>query len=196
MSLYAFKATDIPPRGVEDFRAALKNHETKLAAAMKQRKITLIDLRMNGTLSDAGDQQARMKLPALRKQDDAQARLIASLEVQIDEARKRLDMAEGQADVVRAKAAVPVAGGERLFEVLTHDGRVVRHRAASLEALRGALLSGYTVRAEVFGASANGVGGVAASIGSDAPSLMKGLLEAFGGELLAFLEAHGFQRNG
>jgi hypothetical protein len=68
---------------------------------------------------------------------------------------------------------------------------VIRHRAVSLEALHGALLKGYTVTAEIFGASAAGLGGVAAQIGADVPSIMAGLLTAFGGELEAWLAARG-----
>ena len=68
---------------------------------------------------------------------------------------------------------------------------MVRHRAASLDALQGALLKGYTVTAEVFGASATGIGGVAAQIGSDVPSIMAALLAAHGKELDAWLASHG-----
>ena len=66
-----------------------------------------------------------------------------------------------------------------------------RHRAASLEALQRALLKGYTVTAEVFGASGIGIGGVAAQIGSDVPSIMAGLLAAHGKELEARLASRG-----
>jgi hypothetical protein len=47
------------------------------------------------------------------------------------------------------------------------------------------------VTAEIFGASAAGLGGVAAQIGADVPSIMAGLLTAFGGELEAWLAARG-----
>jgi hypothetical protein len=47
------------------------------------------------------------------------------------------------------------------------------------------------VTAEVFGSSATGVGGVAAQIGSDVPSIMTGLLSAYGGELEAWLAERG-----
>jgi len=76
--------------------------------------------------------------------------------------------------------------------VRTPDNRVVRHRAASLVALRKSLLPNYRVTAEVFGASDQGIGGFVASIGADAkPTMMSGLLAAHGDELLAWLAGHG-----
>jgi len=73
------------------------------------------------------------------------------------------------------------------------DGRVIRHRAASLDALQGTLLKGYTVTAEVFGPSAIGFDGVAAQIGSDVPSIMVGLLAAHGKELETWLASRSIK---
>jgi hypothetical protein len=53
------------------------------------------------------------------------------------------------------------------------------------------MLKGYKVTAEVFGASATGVGGVAAQIGADVPSIMAGLLAAHGEEIVSFLAERG-----
>jgi hypothetical protein len=111
-------------------------------------------------------------------------------------ADERLAMAMNQAAVVEAKShamATPRDGDAKWFEVATPDGRVIRHRAASLGALRGALLKGYTVTAEVFGASATGIGGVAAHIGSDVPTIMGALLAAHGKELETWLTSHGIK---
>jgi hypothetical protein len=131
----------------------------------------------------------------LNKQDVAAGRLVLSLEAQVAEAKKRLGMAVNQAATVEAKShamAPPCDEGPvRWFEVRTPDGRVVRHQAASLDALQKALLKGYTVTAEIFGASAIGFGGVAAQIGSDVPSIMAGLLAAHGKELETWLAPHG-----
>jgi hypothetical protein len=118
-----------------------------------------------------------------------------AIEAQVAEARKRLAAAMNQADLVEAKrnqtAANPRDEAAKWFEVATPDGRVIRHRAASLGALQGALLKGYTVTAEVFGASATGIGGVAAHIGSDVPTIMGARLAAHGRELEAWLTSHG-----
>jgi hypothetical protein len=190
-----FGAVDIPTRGVDDLRKALRDHEAKLANAKKQRDRILIDMRKAVAAADTGDKRARSAHGGLNKEDAAAGRLILSLEAQVAEARKRLEMALNQVAVADAKAhaMAPMRDGEpaRWFEVRTPDDRVIRHRAASLEALQGALLKGYTVTAEIFGASAGGIGGVAAQIGADVPSIMAGLLTAFGGELETWLAARG-----
>jgi hypothetical protein len=53
------------------------------------------------------------------------------------------------------------------------------------------LLPNYTITAEVFGASGDGQGGFAASIGPGAKSIMASLLESHGDELVAFLAERG-----
>jgi hypothetical protein len=175
-------------------RKVLSDLEQKLGDAKARRDKILLDIRKASAAVDAGDRQARFAQGGLNK-DAAAGRLILSLEAQVAEARKRLAMAETQVATVEAKrnqaAAFPGDEGAKWFEVRTPDGRVIRHRAASLDALQGALLKGYTVTAEVFGASAIGFGGVAAQIGSDVPSIMAGLLAAHGKELETWLASRG-----
>ena len=65
----AFGATDIPTRGVDDFRETLQGHEVKLANAKKQRDVILIDIRKAQAAADMGDQRARFELAGLNKQD-------------------------------------------------------------------------------------------------------------------------------
>jgi hypothetical protein len=194
MSLHAFKATGIPTRGVDDYRDALKNYEVKLAAAKKQRNVIQIDMRKATLAVDLGDQKARLELHNLHKSDDAIARLITSLEVQIIEAGKRLGMAETQAATIEAKRASADAGAvshDRLFEVVCPDGRKVRHRHESLEALQKALQPGYVAVGQVFGANEDDTGGIVSRSG--AQSIMKALLAAHGAELLAWLTSHGIK---
>jgi hypothetical protein len=101
-------ATDIPTRGVDDFRETLRDREAELVNAKKQRDTILLDIRKASDAADMGDQRARLKLPGLNKQDAAAGRLILSIEAEFGEARKRLAMAVDQAAAVDAKAAVPI----------------------------------------------------------------------------------------
>ena len=195
MSLHAFKATDIPTRTVDDFRAALKAHEVKLIAAKKQRDVIQIDMRKATLAVDLGDQKARLELHNLRKSDDTIARLISSLETQITEAGKRLQMAETQAATVASRRAVADEAAvphNRLFEVVCPgpDCRKVRHRHASAGELQKVLEPGYRVTAEVFGAGNDDKGGMIEPIGQ---STMKTLLAAHGDELIAFLAERGIK---
>jgi hypothetical protein len=119
--------------------------------------------------------------------------LILSLEAQIAEARKRLAMAETQAATAAANRASADAGPvlhDRVFEVTTPDGRVVRHRHESAGALQKVLMPGYRVVAEVFGAGTDDKGGMIELIGQ---STMKTLLAAHGDELVAFLAERGIK---
>ena len=105
-------------------------------------------------------------------------------------------MAETQAATAAAKRASADAGtvlNDRLFEVVTPDGRKVRHRHASAGALQKVLQPGYRVVAEVFGAGIDGKGGFVVPIGSSAPTIMTSLLDAFGDQLLAWLASHGIK---
>ena len=79
----------------------------------------------------------------------------------------------------------------KLFEVLTPDGRVIRHRHASLEEAKAAILKGYEITGEVLGASADGVGGLVDPIGPGTTSIMETLLEARGDVLLGWLAKRG-----
>jgi hypothetical protein len=186
-----FGATDIPTRGVDDFRKTLQDREAKLVNAKKQRDTILIDIRKASAAVDMGDQRARLAQGGLNKEDAAAGRLILSLEAQVAEARKRLEMAMNQAATVEAKRASADAGAvshDRLFEVVCPDGRKVRHRHESAGALQKVLLPGYRVVAEVFGAGVDDKGGMIEPIGQ---STMKTLLAAHGDELVAFLAERG-----
>jgi hypothetical protein len=88
----------------------------------------------------------------------------------------------------RASADAGAVPRDKRFEVETPDGRKVRHRHHSLEALRKALQPGYRVVAEVFAADSDDKGGLVEPIGQ---STMKTLLAAHGDELLAFLAERG-----
>jgi hypothetical protein len=193
-----FGATDIPVRDVASLRKGLSVLEAELVTAKGRRDKILIERQKAIAAVDTGDQRARFAQAALNKEDGAAGRLILSLEAQVADARKRLAMAETQAATVEAKShamAIPCdgAGKWRWFETTTLDGRVLRHRALSLAELQKALLKNYKVTAEVFGASATGVGGVASQIGSDVPSIMAGLLAAHGEEIVAFLAERGIK---
>jgi hypothetical protein len=187
----AFDAIDCPARGIDDFRKILRGLEEELSGAKARRDKILLDVRRASAASDAGDQRQRFAQGGLNKEADAAGRLILSLEMQIAESGKRLQMAEAQAAAVAAKqasidaAAVP---GDRLFEVETPDGRRVRHRYASAGGLQKILQPGYRVIAEVFGAGIDGKDGLVEPIGQ---STMKTLLAAHGDELVAFLAERG-----
>ena len=189
----AFGATDIPPRGVDDFRETLRVREVKLANAKKQRDVILIDIRKAQAAADMGDQGARFELAGLNKQDLAAGRLILSLEAEVAQSRKRVAMAETQAAMAAATRASADAGTVqkvRLFEVVCPDGRKVRHRHESAGALQKVLHPGYRVVAEVFGAGIDDEGGMIEPIGQ---STMKTLLAAHGDELVAFLAERGIK---
>jgi hypothetical protein len=190
-----FGAVDIPTHSGESLRNGLNALESKLAAAKAQRDQILIDVRKASAAADMGDQRARFAQGGLNKEDAAAGRLILSLEAQVTEARKRLAMAMNQVAVIEAKSrAADMAAidtGLKFFEVTTPDGREVRHRAESLDALRKALLPNYVVRGQIFGADADGKGGFMAPIGSSAPTIMTSLLDAFGDQLLAWLASRG-----
>jgi hypothetical protein len=189
----AFGATDIPTRGVDDFRETLRVREVKLANAKKQRDVILIDIRNAQAAADMGDQRARFELAGLNKQDLAAGRLVLSLEAEVAQSRKRVAMAETQAATAAAKRASADAGtvpNVRLFEVVCPGGRKVRHRHESAGALQKVLQPGYRVVAEVFGAGIDDEGGMIEPIGQ---STMKTLLAAHGDELVAFLAERGIK---
>jgi multidrug efflux pump subunit AcrA (membrane-fusion protein) len=185
--------TDIGTMTVQKAKDILADLETKLSDAKAQRDRILIDVRKATAAADAGDQRACFAQGGLNKEDAAAGRLILSLEAQVAEAKKRLEMAEAQAATVEAKRASADAGAvphDRLFEVTTPDGRVVRHRHESAGALQKALTPGYLVVAEVFGAGIDDKGGMIEPIGQ---STMKTLLAAHGDELVAFLAERGIK---
>ena len=188
-----FGAIDLPADSVDDLRKVLNGLEAKLSEEQARRDRILIDVRKASAAADMGDKRARFAQGGLNKEDAAAGRLILSLGAQVAEARKCLAMAETQAATVVSKRAIADAVAvphDRLFEVATPDGRVVRHRHASAGALQKVLTSGYQVVAEVFGAGNDDRGGLVEPIGQ---STMKTLLAAHGDELVAFLAERGIK---
>jgi hypothetical protein len=185
----------IPIHCVEDAQKILTDLEAERAEAKARRDKILVDIGKAQAAAEKGDRRQLFTLGSLNKQDAEAGRLILSIERQIAEARKRLDMVANQAATAEARKnvmATPDGVAKwRWFEITTPDGRVLRHRALSIADLQKALLKGYTVTAEVFGSSSTGVGGVAARIGSDVPSILEGLLQAHGPELEEWLAARG-----
>jgi septal ring factor EnvC (AmiA/AmiB activator) len=186
-------AIDIPTRDVAYFRKVLNGLEVELSDAKARRDRILIDVRKASAAADAGDQRARFAQGGLNKEADAVGRLILSIEGQVAEARKRVEMAEVQAATAAAKRAsvdAMTVPHDRLFETVCPDGRVIRHRHESADALQKVLTPGYRVVAEVFGAGIDDKGGLVEPIGQ---STMKTLLAAHGDELVAFLAEHGIK---
>jgi hypothetical protein len=187
-------AIDIPAMGVDEIREVVRKHEAKLAAAKKQRDVILIDIRKASAAADEGDQLARATLRDLTKADVAAGRLVLSLEAQVAQSRKRLAMAETQAGLVAANRAAGDAAAlprDKLFESVCPDGRKVRHRHYSLEALQKGLLPGYRAIGQVFGADADGKGGFVPQ-----PGFLTAVLEAYESELVEWLEARGISGPG
>jgi hypothetical protein len=188
----AFGAIDIPARGVDDFRKTLRDREEKLVHAKKQRDVILNDIRKTNAAIDAGDKRARLELMGLNKQNAAAGRLILSIEAEVAQSRKRVAMAESQAEAAAVKrASIDNAAlvRDKWFETICPDGRKVRHRHHSLEALQRELQPGYLVAGQVFGADENGAGGFVSMPG--APSMLKAMLESEGDVLMAYLAARG-----
>ena len=98
-----FGAIDLPHKGVDDLRKGLSDLEQKLGDAKARRDKILLDIRKASAAVDAGDRQARFAQGALNRRNAAAGRLILSLEAQVSEAMKRLDMAVNQAATVEAK---------------------------------------------------------------------------------------------
>jgi hypothetical protein len=118
---WRWAAEIVTNRGIDDRRKIVAAYEAKLAEEKARRDKILADIRAASARADDGDQRARFELAGLNKQDLAAGRLILSLEAQVAEARKRLDMAMNQAAVVEAKShamAIPCdgAGKWRWFE--------------------------------------------------------------------------------
>jgi hypothetical protein len=178
----------------ENTRKVLDELEAELADVKARRDKILADISKANDAS-VRDQRARFQLPRLNKEEAAAGRLIRSIEHQVSEAKKRIAMSQAHAEGARARAAVPIEeGAERLFLVNTpHHLHQVRHKAANVESLRSRLLPGYTIEGEIFGANDAGEGGVVAAIEPKGPSIMAGLLQAFGGELITFLKERGIK---
>jgi hypothetical protein len=130
-------ATDVPTCGVDDFREALRVREAELVNAKKQRDAILNDIRNANAAVDKGDQRARLALRGLNKQNVAAGRLILSIEAEVVQAKKRLAIAMNQAAAVEAKrVSVDAAPRDKWFAVSCPDGRAVRHRHSSMDALQ------------------------------------------------------------
>ena len=140
-------------------------------------------------LAEKGDNKAKFAQGPVNKRVEADSTLIVSLEREVGQVKRQVDLARGQLAAIAARkhadetAALP---RDRLFEVVCPNGRRVRHRHNSLEALQKALQPGYSVAGQVFGANEDDTGGFVAS-----KSTMSGLLAAHGDELLAWLAGHG-----
>jgi hypothetical protein len=114
---------------------------------------------------------------------------IALLRINISHAKRMLELAEAHAESAKAKQAAERGETGRLvqLEIRAPDGRVIRQFHKSVDAARNALQPGYEVTGEVIS------GNIVSPIGPGARSFMTSLLDAGGGELLEFLEAHGLR---
>jgi hypothetical protein len=186
--------------GTEDqTRRVVSDLEGALAEAKARRDKILADIRKANEAAFAGDKRQLFALTGkggLNQQEAAVGRLILSIAAQLQEARKWLATIEAHAATAaarRASADDAVLVRDKVFEVETPDGRRVRHHHATADSLQRMLQPGYKVVAEVQGAGIDGKGGMVEALGQ---STMKTLLAAHGADLLAFLEAHGFRRDG
>jgi hypothetical protein len=178
---------------VEDAKVALAGLEGKLQDALDRRDKIIVETARAADKAAAidgiGDQSAKMSLAPLNKKAGAIDAEIALLRINITHAKRGLALAEAQAESVRAKQAAErgAHGAGRLvqLEIRAPDGRTLRQFHKSVDAARKALQAGYEVTGEVIGS------GVVSPVGPGARSFMQALLDAGGGELLEFLEAHG-----
>jgi hypothetical protein len=177
---------------VDDRRETVAIYESKLAEEKARRDKILADKRAASARADAGDRQARLEVASLDKQDAAAGRLVRSIEMQLASARKFLAMAMDQAAAVEAKRiSADTLPRDKWFAVSCPDGRAVRHRHSSMDALQKELQPGYRAIGQVFGHNEDGTGGFVSTPG--APSMMKALLEANGDDLIAFLAERGIK---
>jgi hypothetical protein len=186
----AFRSTS------EGAQKVLNELEAELAKAKARRDKILADIGKAQAAAEKGDKRQLFVLGSLNKQDAETGRLILSIERQIAEARKRLDIVRNQAATAEARRASADDAGlvrDKLFEVETPDGRKVRHRHHSVEALQRALQPRYSITGQVFGANEDDTGFISRP---GAPSMLKALLESQGDELLAFLARHGISPAG
>jgi hypothetical protein len=182
---------------VEDAKAALAGLEGKLQDALDRRdKITVEIARASDkafAIGGIGDQSAKMSLAPLNKKAGAIDAEIALLRMRITHAKRMLELAEAHAEGGRAKQAAecgePVVSN-KLFEVVCPDGRRIRQRGSSQEDVQRRLQIGYTVTGQIHGADADGNGGFIPR-----PGFLAAILEAYEGELAAWLEARGIGSN-
>jgi hypothetical protein len=182
--------------GLSAAQTTFANIEDKLASAMARREELSIEiLRIDADCVGTRGSNSATKIAPLRKQATAIDGEIAVLRMEQRHAQQALDRQVAAAENVKAQqaaAAIPVTDGpERLFLVKTPNKGQIRHKAKSLGQLTARLLPGYTIAGEIFGADDSGAGGVVAAIEPTGPSIMSGLLAAFGDELVAYLSERG-----
>jgi hypothetical protein len=180
----------------EGAQKVLNELEMELAGAKARRAKILADIGKTRTAAEKGDKRQLFTLGLLNKQDAEVGRLVLSIERQIAEAKKRLAMAANQAATAAAKRASvgeAALARDKLFETVCPDGRKVRHRHHSIEALRRELQPGYIAVGQVFGAKEDDTGGFVADPKSD---MMQAMLDAYGDTLLAWLAERGLRGDG
>jgi hypothetical protein len=182
---------------IEDARAALAGLESKLSDATARRDKVLQEISIANTKAERdlvnlaqSDRRprgaARNSLIPLNKQAVAIDAEIGLLRIQITHARRDLTLQEAG----KPKQVADANGGTgRLvqLEIRAPDGRVLRQWHRSVDAAQKALQHGYEVVGEVIGS------GVVSPVGPGARSFMTSLLDVGGGELIAFLAAHGLR---
>jgi hypothetical protein len=176
----------------EGTQKILNELEAELAEAKVRRDKILVDISKAQAAAEKGDKRQLFVLGSLNKQDQAQGRLVLSIERQVAEAKKRLAMAANQAATAEAKRASVDAAAvprDKWFAVSAPDGRTVRHRHSSMDALQKELQPGYRAIGQVFGHNEDGTGGFISQPG--APSMLKALLESDGDVLMEWLAARG-----
>jgi uncharacterized coiled-coil protein SlyX len=165
---------------IEFHEKHLSNLGVELEKARSRRLDTLQEIHHVSARAElTRDNKAVNALGPLNKSEEADARLIQSLERQIADVKKQLDLARAQSACVASRVAAAqssAAEHTRWFEVLCPGGRVVRHKHASLESIRAALEPGYSVRSELFGVGDDGTGGFQVACGQRA-NLLKALAE-------------------
>ena len=119
------------------------------------------ELRQLSIKAEAGDNKARNAQGPLNKQADEESRLILRIDREMKDIKRSLDLCRGQQAAIdsRAAATVPESEKTRFFDVRTPHGKIVRHKHASIDALRRELQAGYSVAAEIFGCDDEGLGG-------------------------------------
>jgi hypothetical protein len=112
-------------------------------------------------------------LGPLNKAEEADARLIRSLEGQIKDVKRQLDLSRAQSAAHLRSVASGQPGPEKTkwFLVVTPQGREVRHKHYSSAALQAELLPGYRVAAELYNADDSGNYGSPVAVGQRAAIL-------------------------
>ena len=117
----------------------LENLGIELEKARTRRLDTLNEIRRVSAQAELHrDNKALGALGPLNKSEEADARLVRSLEGQIKDVKKQLDLARAQQAAAACIAARDKTQAEknRFYDVRCPSGRIVRHKHASLDALR------------------------------------------------------------